>query len=247
VAPEPSHAATTTTTPTTTTPTTATVDRYLETIFCIEGEGETVRPSRVASWLGVSAPTVTAGFQRLARDGWVDVAEDRSVSLTAEGRRAASAIVRRHRVLERWLVDVLGFDWATADVEADRLAVVFTDAVVDRLDRSMGSPATCPHGNPIPGRAPGYGPLVALHDVGTGVPTRVRRISEVAEHEARPLLTLLADHGIAEGTEVEVVARSGDAVEVRSGARSFALPASAARWIWVEPRDAAATVRANGG
>jgi DtxR family transcriptional regulator, Mn-dependent transcriptional regulator len=225
VASVPEHSATSTT-----------VDRYLETIYCIEGEGETVRPSRLAAWLGVSAPTVSVALQRLARDGWIDVAKDRSVTLTAAGQRAATAIVRRHRVVERWLVDVLAFDWATADVEADGLAVAFSDAVVDRLDRSMGLPSTCPHGNPIPGRAPSYGELVALADLDRGVVAPIRRISEVAEHEARTLLTTLADYGIEEGTEVEVMERTvgGDALLVRCGERRFELPVAAASWIWVE-------------
>lgn len=217
--------------------TSTTVDRYLETIYCIEGEGETVRPGRLAAWLGVSAPTVSVALQRLARDGWIDVAADRSVSLTAAGRQTATAIVRRHRVVERWLVDVLDFDWATADVEADGLAVAFSDRVIDRLDRSMGQPATCPHGNVIPGRAPGYGALVALADLEPGVVVPIRRISEVAEHEARTLLTTLAGHGIEEGTEVEVVAVAADGAtrSVRRGERLFELPVAAARWIWVEP------------
>lgn len=122
------------------TPTTATVDRYLETIYCIAGEGETVRPGRLAVWLGVSAPTVSNALQRLARDGWIDVAPDRSVTLTSDGQAAAAALVRRHRVLERWLVDVLALDWATADVEAEVLASAFSDVVIDRLDQSMGTP-----------------------------------------------------------------------------------------------------------
>ena len=74
--------------------TSTTVDRYLETIYCIAGEGETVRPGRLAAWLGVAAPTVSDAVQRLARDGWVDVATDRSVTLTADGERAAAALVR---------------------------------------------------------------------------------------------------------------------------------------------------------
>lgn len=218
------------------TATTTTVDRYLESIYCIEGEGETVRPGRLAAWLGVSAPTVSVALQRLARDGWIDVATDRSVTLTVAGQRAATAIVRRHRVVERWLVDVLAFDWATADVEADGLAIAFSDVVVDRLDRSMGLPATCPHGNPVPGRAPSYGELIALADLDVGVTAAIRRISEVAEHEARTLLTTLASNGIEEGTEVEVTARAttGDSLSVRCGAHRFELPTQAARWIWVE-------------
>jgi DtxR family Mn-dependent transcriptional regulator len=215
-------------------PASPTVERYLESIYCIEGEGEVVRPSRLAAWLGVSAPTVSDALQRLARDGWIDVAKDRSVSLTDGGRHAATAIVRRHRVLERWLVDVLRFDWATADVEAEALAVAFSDAVIGRLDRSMGSPATCPHGNPIPGRAPGYGELVSLADLDEGVVASVRRISEVAEHEARALLTTLAEHGIAEGTKVTVTGADDATVCVQSDGEPFRLPAAAARWIWVE-------------
>jgi DtxR family transcriptional regulator, Mn-dependent transcriptional regulator len=216
-------------------PTSTTVDRYLETIYCIAGEGETVRPGRLASWLGVSAPTVSTALQRLARDGWIDVAKDRSVTLTDDGQRAAAAIIRRHRVLERWLVDVLELDWASADVEAELLASACSDTVIERLDRSMGSPSTCPHGNPIPGRRPAYGDLVALSELGMGVPARVRRVSEVAEHEARTLLTMLAEHGIAEGTEVELVAPdAGDSLTVRVDGAPFTLPRAAASWIWVD-------------
>jgi DtxR family Mn-dependent transcriptional regulator len=218
--------------------TTATVDRYLETIYCIAGEGETVRPSRLAVWLGVSAPTVSDAIQRLARDGWVDVALDRSVTLTEDGHRAAAALVRRHRLLERWLVDVLAFDWARADVEADSLSSGFSDAVIDELDRSLGSPATCPHGNPIPGRSPTYGELVSLASLEPHVPGRVRRISEVAEHEARALLTMLSEHGIAEGSVVEVDGPPrDDAVPLSSATKTFSLPVAATRWIWVERLD----------
>ena len=218
------------------TQTTTTVDRYLETIYCIAGEGETVRPSRLAAWLGVAAPTVSDALQRLVRDGWIEVAADRSVTLTDEGERLASNIVRRHRVLERWLVDVLAFDWATADVEADGLSSAFSEAVIDRLDLSMGSPTTCPHGNAIPGRVPSYGTLVALADLEPGTTARVRRISEVAEHEARTLLKTLADHGIKEATVVEVVADAADPamLSVASDGRTFSVAIDAAAWIWVE-------------
>jgi len=217
--------------------TTTTVDRYLESIYCIIGEGEVVRPSRLAAWLGVAAPTVSDALQRLARDGWIEIAEDRSVTLTADGERTASGIVLRHRVLERWLVDVLGFDWATADAEADALASAASDAVIERLDSSMGRPATCPHGNAIPGRTPAYSGLVALCDLEPGTPGRVRRISEIAEHEARAFLRTLAEHGIAEGSVVEVssIDAGPSSLRVRCGGESLVLGADAARWIWVEP------------
>ncbi len=215
---------------------TATVDKYLEAIYCIAGEGEVVRPSRLAYWLSVSAPTVSDALQRLKRDGWVDLGEDRSVTLTPSGERTATALVRRHRILERWLTDVLGFDWATADVEADRISSAMSDVVVNQIDATMGSPATCPHGNVIPGRAAPYGALTALADLDAGRPATVRRISEVAEHEAPALLTTLAEYAIHEGSEV--VVRDGDAgdgeISLSVAGATLTLSREAAGRIWVE-------------
>ncbi|HTB09489.1 MAG TPA: metal-dependent transcriptional regulator, partial [Acidimicrobiales bacterium] len=82
---------------------TETVDKYLEAIYYIDAEGEVVRPSRLAYWLSVSAPTVSNALVRLKRDGWIDVGSDRSVTLTESGRATATSLVRRHRILERWL------------------------------------------------------------------------------------------------------------------------------------------------
>ena len=135
-----------------------TTERYLEAIYYIEHEGEVPRPGRLAEWLGVSAPTVTVSLQRLARDGLIRIAEDRSVELTDEGGVAAATIVRRHRIVERWLTDVLGFDWATADIEAQSLTHGMSALVLERIDESLGRPTTCPHGNVIPGRTPPGGP-----------------------------------------------------------------------------------------
>lgn len=217
-------------------PHSATVDRYLEAIYCIAGEGEIVRPSRLAYWLGVSAPTVTDALQRLKRDGWVVLGADRSVALTESGARTATALVRRHRILERWLTDVLNFDWAAADVEAERIASTISDAVVDQIDLSMGSPSTCPHGNVIPGRKAPYGVLVALADLEPGTPGFIRRISEVAEHEAPALLLMLAEHSIKEGTEVSVCdARLAlDEVDITIAGGPLTLSIEAAKLIWVE-------------
>src|SRR6187455_2362764 len=90
-----------------------TVKHYAETIFYIRFEEGRVRPGRLAEWLGVSAPTVTVTLQRLARDGWLMVGEDRSATLTPKGEELAARVVRVHRLLERWLTDVLGMDWAS--------------------------------------------------------------------------------------------------------------------------------------
>jgi DtxR family Mn-dependent transcriptional regulator len=215
---------------------TETVDKYLEAIYYIAGEGDVVRPSRLAYWLSVSAPTVSNALVRLKRDGWIDIGSDRSVTLTESGTATATSLVRRHRILERWLTDVLGFDWATADVEADRISSAISDAVVDQIDTSMGSPATCPHGNVIPGRDAHYGVLVALADLEPGTPATVRRISEVAEHEAPALLSMLAEHAIHEGSEVRVIESNvgPNDVALSVAGADLTISLEAARLIWVQ-------------
>ncbi|MDQ6920772.1 MAG: metal-dependent transcriptional regulator, partial [Candidatus Dormibacteraeota bacterium] len=84
------------------------IGRYLEAIHYMEAEGETVRSARLADWLGVSRPTVTVGLRRMTRDGMVRLNSRKEIELTDQGRKAAGAIVRRHRIMERWLTDVLG-------------------------------------------------------------------------------------------------------------------------------------------
>src|ERR1051326_4213107 len=116
-------------------------------------EGEPLRPARLADWLGVSRPTVTVALRRMTRDGMVVQNSRKEIELTARGRRAAAAIVRRHRIMERWLTDSLGLDWVTADEEAARLEHAVSDVVERRLWETLGRPTSCPHGNPIPGYA----------------------------------------------------------------------------------------------
>ncbi|GAC1339334.1 MAG: metal-dependent transcriptional regulator [Candidatus Dormibacteria bacterium] len=216
-----------------------TVDRYLETIYYIEHEGEVPRPGRLAEWLGVSAPTVSVSLQRLVRDGWITVAPDRSVRLTPAGNRAAAGVVRRHRVLERWLTDVLNLDWGSADREAESLAHGLSELVLERLDSHLGHPSTCPHGNRIPGREVPDRRLVSLQLLELGRPATVARISEVAEHDAPLLLGSLFRDGIVPGATVVVTERSGDQVEVRVGSRAARLIAGTARSVWVEDPAAA--------
>lgn len=214
-----------------------TIKHYLETIFYIHHEGERVRPSRIAEWMNVSAATVSTTLASLEQDGWIKVAADRSATLTAKGRRQAEEIVRAHRLAERWLTDRLGLDWTTADTEAQRLAGAFSPELVEALDRHLGNPATCPHGNVIPGRQAPYDTLVPLPDLEPGTPAFVRRISEVAEHDAPDLLRLLDASGVVTGRRVQVAGSrtAADAITVRVGARTIALGTAVARAIWVEP------------
>ena len=207
-------------------------ERYLEAIYYIEHEGETPRPGRLAEWLGVSAPTATVSLQRLARDGWVRAGPDHGVQLTETGELAAAEIVRRHRIIERWLTDTLGLDWATADREAATLAHGVSPLVLERIDATLGHPSTCPHGNVIPGRRPPRGGhLSRLADLEPGSRGRVARISEVAEHDAPHLLATLSAHELYPGTEVAVVDAGGSRIDTGSG--PFDLDGLVARAVWV--------------
>jgi DtxR family Mn-dependent transcriptional regulator len=222
-----------------------TVKHYVETIFYIHFEEGRVRPGRLAAWMGVSAPTVTVTLQRLARDHWLKIGADRSVSLTPQGEALAAAIVRVHRLLERWLTDVLGLDWATADQEAQLIAPGVSDRVADRLDGVLGHPATCPHGNVIPGRDVPYGELISMADLEPGMTATVRRVSEVAEHDAPELLRELDAYGLVTGARITVADadRSVQAIPVEVGGKTRPIGTGVARLIWVEPELSAERTR----
>ena len=212
----------------------ALAERYLEAIYYIEHEGEVARPGRLAEWLGVSAPTATVNLQRLARDGWVRAGSDHAIELTEPGAEAAAAIVRRHRILERWLTDSLGLDWATADREAAALAHGVSPLVLERIDAHLGQPVTCPHGNVIPGRRPPRGGrLTRLTDLDAGARGRIARISEVAEHDAPHLLATLSAHSLFPGVEVRVVDGAGGGRRLEAGAGVVAIDDVVARAVWV--------------
>ncbi len=213
-------------------------ERYLEAIFYIEGEGETPRAARLAEWLDVSAPTIAAGVARLSRDGLIRTGPGRALELTPAGRDVAAGIVRRHRIAERWLTDVLKLDWLRADVEASRLAHAMSMDVADRLHVLIGRPATCPHGNAIPGVRGKRPPQRELASVPVGRRARLRRVSEVAEHEAPELLRFLAENGFTLGGRVDVAAADPGAgtITVRVAGRAVALSTEVARKIWVDAK-----------
>ena len=217
-------------------PPSATVERYLEAIFYIEVEGEEVHASRLAEWLGVSQPTAGATLRRMASEGLVQASAAKVVSLTDRGRALARAIVRRHRIAERWLTDVLGLDWATADEEASRLEHALSEAVTERLYVLIGRPTTCPHGNPIPGARAERHRERPLSGLAPAEPSRVRRISEVAEHEAPDLLRFLGAHGFHVGVEVEAVAvsRGAGTFTARVGGRDVSMSLEVAGRVWID-------------
>src|SRR5215469_14593672 len=155
------------------------VSRYLEAIYYMQSENEPVRSARLADWLGVSRPTVTVALRRMTRDGMVRLNGRKEIELTDLGEQEAAAIVRRHRIVERWLTDTLGLDWVTADEEAARLEHAVSEVVERRLWETLGRPTSCPHGNPIPGYAEPRAGEQRLATLDQGAAATVSRISEV--------------------------------------------------------------------
>lgn len=209
--------------------------RYLEAAYYLEQEGEQVRSGRLAEWLGVSPPSASEALRRLERDGLIRIDPAHRIELTESGRTAASDVVRRHRVLEVWLTEALGFDWVTADREAHLLAAALSEEVLDRLQERLGNPRTCPHGNLIPGSEPLLRPLVSLAELAAGVPATIARVSELAEHEAPSVLTFLYESGLVPGRLVEVVTPlgAGGVVEVRlDDGRTAHLSSEVASALW---------------
>jgi DtxR family Mn-dependent transcriptional regulator len=200
-------------------------------------EGEPPRSARLADWLGVSRPTVTVALRRMARDGMVRMNNRKEIELTAAGRRAAESIVRRHRIMERWLTDVLGLDWVTADAEAARLEHAVSEVVEQRLYEAIGRPRTCPHGNPIPGHSKASPKERRLATLGAGARAAISRVSEVAEREAPLLLAYLDERGLIPGREVDVVEVDGigRTIRIRAGKREVTLSHDTAAKLWVMP------------
>ncbi len=212
------------------------VSRYLEAVFYIDAEGDTVRAARLADWLGVSQATVAAALRRMVENDLIAISEHKEVTLTEQGREIAAEIVRRHRIAERWLTDVLGFDWLTADEEASRIEHALSRQVADRLFEMIGRPRTCPHGNPIPGAEAVPGEERSLTTLRPGESSRVRRVSEVAEHEVPDLLRFLGDHGFRLGVEVTAVdlSRGAGTMTVRVGEQDVAMSVDVAGKIWID-------------
>lgn len=128
-----------------------TTEMYLRTIYDLEEEGVIPLRARIAERLGQSGPTVSQTVARMERDGLLVVAGDRHLELTETGRERAVSVMRKHRLAERLLVDVIGLEWEHVHSEACRWEHVMSEAVERKLVALLGNPTTSPYGNPIPG------------------------------------------------------------------------------------------------
>ena len=221
-----------------------TTEMYLRTVFELEEEGIVPLRARIAERLHQSGPTVSQTVARMERDGLLRVENDRHLVMTAEGRRLATHVMRKHRLAERLLVDVIGLPWEDVHIEACRWEHVISEAVEKRLVTLLNAPSVCPHGNPIPGLdelgLEGYAPepftddsIVPMVDAASNTDTTVtvRRISEQLQPDADIMLTL-RESGVQPGQEVVLRASDGGVRIIGEDGHSD-LPADVAGHIFV--------------
>lgn len=177
------------------------IEEYLESIYKLNQRGGRVIAARLAEDLGVSAPTVTEMLRRLRAGGFVEMGPEKEISLTEEGKRAAEVLIRRHRLSERLLTDILGMPWSLAHDEACKFEHVISPAVEARLEHVLDFPSTCPHGNPIPGSGEEGEVLVRLSDAPIGAKGQLRCV----EAEDEELLSYVERLGLLPGALVEIL------------------------------------------
>lgn len=208
-------------------------EEYLETILELEEEGVAPIRARLAERLAVSAASVSEAVRRLVEQGYVEGGEERALRLTPAGRELAISVVRRHRLAERLLVDVIGLEWEKVHREAARWEHAISAEVEHKLVELLGDPATCPHGNPIPGtrRPPDQRPAVTLSDAPPG-PVTVTRISEQLELDDDALV-FLARARLIPGCAATVVGTDNTGVTVTTPAGAQVVPTQVAERMWV--------------
>jgi DtxR family transcriptional regulator, Mn-dependent transcriptional regulator len=211
-------------------------EEYLQTIFWLQEAGLPMTAANVARAMQLSAPTVHEMIGRLEKDGYVTRAEDKAIEFTGEGREHAEAVVRRHRLIERFLTDVLGIPWDEVHEEAERLEHAMSPVLEERMLAAIGDAKTCPHGHPIVAGKRVEG--VPLADVQEGAQVKVLRF----ENEAEDLLHYLKDsvHGDPQRRRDRLGARRPLAARAHRPSRATRLGAGQVRPI--APRAIAAAI-----
>jgi DtxR family Mn-dependent transcriptional regulator len=186
-------------------PFTRSVEDYLKAIYRLSPQGRPASTSEIANLLALSPPSVTGMVKRLSEHGLLEHVPYRGVQLTEDGRRAALRMVRRHRLIEAYLVEFLGYSWDTVHEEAERLEHAVSDTMVERMAGALGHPSVDPHGDPIPTADGSIHELActALADVPVGETVEIRRV-----HESQPeRLRYIGSLGLRPGVHVRVVDR----------------------------------------
>lgn len=184
---------------------TATVEDYLKTIYRLSQAGQPAATNDIAGFLGLSAPSVSGMIKRMSGRGLVVHTPYRGVELTAQGRRLALVVLRRHRVLESYLVALLGYTWDSVHEEAERLEHAVSAELVERMADALGNPGYDPHGDPIPTADGTVSETVrtSLHDVPVGATAALQRVAS----DDPDRLRFLGSMGLRPGALLSVVGR----------------------------------------
>jgi DtxR family Mn-dependent transcriptional regulator len=206
---------------------TAAEEEYLQSLFWLFEAGLPMTAANLARAMQLSAPTVHEMLGRLERDGYIERDSGRSISFTGSGREHAERIVSRHRMIERFLTDVVGVPWDDVHEEAEHLEHAMTPRFEAYVRSAVGDARTCPHGHPI--RVGERVDGVPLADCAPGAAVRILRL----ENEAEDLLHYLKAAGVEPGREGEVVANDGELVELRFGGERTNVTVSVAETVSV--------------
>ncbi len=211
----------------------ASIEDYIKTIYYLEAEDQRPTTKRIAGRLGVKMASVTGMVKHLAAEGYLRHKPYYGVLLTDKGRRVALATLRRHRIIELFLVETLGLGWDEVDADADALEHAVSDKLVERIYEYLGHPDVDPHGSPIPtrdGQVRTHGRTV-LADIAVGAKGKVERVSD----SDAAFLRYLTESGIRIGTAFAVTKRApfDGPVTLRVGRRSVILGLEACRRIFV--------------
>jgi DtxR family transcriptional regulator, Mn-dependent transcriptional regulator len=188
-------------------------EEYLQVLFWLDEAGLPMTGANVARAMQLSPPTVHEMIGRLERDGYITRAGDKTISFTENGAEHAEGIVRRHRLIERFLTDVIGIPWDEVHEEAERLEHAMSPVLEERMLAAIGDAKTCPHGHPIVAGIRVQG--VPLADVAEGASVKILRL----ENEAEELLHYLKDAGLEPGLEAVVGAGDDEEVVLDAGGR----------------------------
>lgn len=210
------------------------VEDYLKAVYKLQQSAPSVSTSALAEELGRSAASVTNMVQALAEQRLLEYVPYRGVRLTAVGELAALRIIRRHRVLELYLIEKLGYTWDNVHAEAERLEHAASDALIDRMARALGEPSFDPHGAPIPTRHGEIAEheLTRLTELPPDTPAVVREVSDESAEGLRRLAAL----GLFPGTRVRLESREGTdgPLRLRVGGEERRLDERLARTVSVE-------------
>ena len=181
---------------------TRSVEDYLKAIYLLQAKGQPASTSAIAELLELSAPSVSGMVKRLSDQGLIEHAPYKGVVLTASGRRVALRMLRRHRIIEAYLVGFLGYSWDTVHDEAERLEHAVSEVLIERMAAALGNPRFDPHGDPIPDQNGAMDELVytPLAEIPTGETAEIRRVATSQAERLR----FLEHSGLTPGTKVTV-------------------------------------------